>query len=307
MLSERNGKIHISKFIHAALQARSDHRLLCRGACSKASVAAAEGHPRASLTIEAALAFPLFLFAAALLLLPFRVLEVNRKMQDICEQVCEDVCQYAYSASRDAEELDPEKNPRDQAIYTGISAGLGAYAAEKARKEADDSRIGVINFMDSSCMTDGETVKVSLTYYYKLPFSVLGLGTLHQNVISSRRAWIGKKRTKTAASGENGQETMVYVGKNSTRYHLTATCHYLSNDLTAVLLSEIDTLRNKSGGKYHPCATCARETGGVLQVYVMPNGSSYHTEENCRSIISYVKQVPLSEVESLGVCSYCGK
>ena len=281
----------------AALQARlrkaAVHGEICPGV-------------EASMTIEAAIAFPLFIFAAALMLLTFRMMETTGRMQEACEQICRDVCQYAYTSNRDAKELDPESSPKDQALFNGISAGIGAYAAHKAREAADDGFLGTIEFLDSECMIDGEMVTIVLNYTYDLPFSILGKNSLQQTVTSSRRAWIGKKRTK---SGESGSEDdpLVYVGKNSTRYHLSASCHYLSNSLKTVPADQIEDIRNSGGGRYRPCSVCGGSGALSGEVYVMPSGSAYHTRNNCSAIIAYVKTVHLSEVEGLGVCSYCGK
>ena len=52
--------------------------------------------------------------------------------------------------------------------------------------------------------------------------------------------------------GENGNRMrmrLFYVGRNSTRYHRSRSCHYLVNNLSPVAFSEIEGLRNKSGGK----------------------------------------------------------
>ena len=97
---------------------------------------------------------------------------------------------------------------------------------------------------------------------------------------------------------------MVYVGKNSTRYHSSASCHYLSNDLTAVSYASLSGERNSGGKKYHPCSRCAKGvTGGT--VYIMPSGTSFHTSESCSAIRSYGRAVPKSDVAHLGPCSYC--
>ena len=311
----------LKRMIHsntAALQARSlstgvygetCSEMLRQGqACNCKNGTLTSGYiVEASMTVEAAIAFPLFIFAVALILLPFRVMETTGKMQEVCEQICEDVCQYAYTSDRDVKELDPEKSPKDQALYTGISVGLGAYAAAKAREAADDRFLGLINFIDSDCMTDGETVTIVLSYYYDLPFSVLGQGSLKQTVTSSRRAWVGKKRSKADDGDGTGDDPLVYVGKNSTRYHRSASCHYLSNNLKTVSAVQIENLRNADGGKYRPCAVCCASGSASGNVYVMPSGSAYHSQRNCRAIISYVKTVHLSEVESLGACSYCSR
>ena len=259
----------------------------------------------ASMTVEAAMAFPIFIFAIALVLLTFRAMETMGRMQEVCEEICEDVCQYAYTSSRDVKELDPNNSPKDQALYTGISVGLGAYAAAKARDAADDRLLGMIDFIDSDCMTDGETVTIVLKYHYDLPFSVLGQGSLKQTVTSSRRAWVGKKRGNGGASDGSEDDPLVYVGKNSTRYHLSSSCHYLSNNLKTVSAAQVESIRNSEGGKYRPCTVCCKNGSAEGSVYVMQSGSAYHTKRDCRAIIAYVKTVHLSEVESLGACSYC--
>jgi len=52
------------------------------------------------------------------------------------------------------------------------------------------------------------------------------------------------------------------------------------------------------------CPVCARAvTAGT--VYIMPSGSAYHRDPACRAIRAYVRAVRLSEVRSLGPCSYC--
>lgn len=99
---------------------------------------------------------------------------------------------------------------------------------------------------------------------------------------------------------------MVYIGSSMGRYHRLRTCHYLTNDFKAVPYDTVEELRSHSGGKYYACSVCGSgENGGT--VYIMPNGSSYHTRMDCSSVVSYVREVPLREVKHLGACSYCGE
>ena len=258
----------------------------------------------ASLTVEAALVLPLFLFALVLLMQPFHVMEAHRKMQDVCEEICAQAAQMAYS-DPDIRKEELEDSGRNQFLHYAGTGVLGAYAAERARSEAEDAHIGLIHFLDSEYLIDGEMVRVKLEYTYRLPFPVFGLRGLDQTVVSSRRAWIGAKRSLEDEDGEGGEDPLVYVGKRSTRYHLSPSCHYLFNDLQSVPLAAIPGLRNASGGKYYPCSRCGRHAGAM--VYIMPSGSAWHTREDCSAIIAYVRTVHRSEVEYLGACSYCGR
>ena len=282
----------------------------------------------ASLTVEAALVLPLFLFAMYLLILPLRMMDTAREMQQVCESVCQDTVQLLYLRSLtkkdgpDAggtdgtgEDGTTKDSPADigdtvtdlrlDGALTGNAVGMAAAAQARARVK-DDYVIHLLS-LRSSILGDGETVRLTLDYDYRLPFSVFGLGSIHQSVTAVRRAWTGRTEGgMTSASGGSGTEDSetVYVGKNSTRYHSSPSCHYLSNDLTAVSYESVSGERNSSGSKYHPCSRCAKGvTGGT--VYISPSGTSFHTTESCSAITAYARPVLKSEVAHLGPCSYC--
>lgn len=278
-------------------------------------------HFTASLTVEAALVLPLFLFAMYLLILPLRMMDTAREMQQVCESVCQDTVQTLYLRSLTRKESPgnggrPETEAeadtgKESEVRSSLNGGLtgnavGMAAAAIAGRRAGDGYVVHLLSLRSSVLGDGETVRVTLDYDYRLPFSVFGLGSIHQSVTASRRAWTGRTEGGLTSSGSGNaqEEEMVYVGKNSTRYHSSASCHYLSNDLTAVSYASISGERNSGGKKYHPCSRCAKGvTGGT--VYIMPSGTSFHTSASCSAIRSYGRAVPKSEVAHLGPCSYC--
>ena len=276
----------------------------------------------ASLTVEAALVLPLFLFAMYLLILPLRMMDTAREMQQVCESVCQDTVQALYLKSltrKDSRgdnrvpetETDADTGKEKESRGSRMSGALtgnavGMAAAAMAGRQAGDGYVIHLRSLRSSVLGDGETVRVTLDYDYRLPFSVFGLGSIRQSVTASRRAWTGRTEGGLTSSGSGGtqEEEMVYVGKNSTRYHSSASCHYLSNDLTAVSYASLSGERNSGGKKYHPCSRCAKGvTGGT--VYIMPSGTSFHTSESCSAIRSYGRAVPKSDVAHLGPCSYC--
>lgn len=287
----------------------------------------------ASLTLEAALALPLFLFAMYILILPMRMLRTSRSMQTACEEVCQAAAQgiYVIRAGTSAAEAVPEAAGAAETIarLAGLSSGsgetrdsasgsadlirgyltgnaLGAYAAQRAKAAAGDGYAEHVLSLRSSCLSDGETITLTLDYDYRLPFTVLGLGSIHQSVTASRRAWLGADPawdpSKTAEAAD--EDPIVYVGRDSTRYHRTASCHYLSNNMTPVPFSTVSLQRNRFGKSYAPCARCARGvTGGT--VYILDGGTSYHADAGCSALAAYARAVRLSTVSHLGKCSYC--
>ena len=146
-----------------------------------------------------------------------------------------------------------------------------------------------------------------MEYEISMPFPVLGLSSLHRTIRCRRRCWTGREGRYGERDSDGGEdEQIVYIGKNSTRYHPDRNCHYLSNRLTAVSWEHMAEKRNINGGKYYPCVSCGKEAAKGGRVYIMSSGSRYHSRQDCKSITAYVRAVRRKDVKHLGACSYCG-
>ena len=261
-------------------------------------------HLRASLTIEAALGLPLILFSMVVLMMPLRIMDADRQMQLAAEAVASDVSKYMYTAN----EIEHGRNASTEGeAYDFLNikndVALGTFAAVRAKEEATDKALSIVNFMGSEFMHEDDMITVKLEYSYKLPFAVLGLGTLTQETVASRRAWTGRDGSGGAVTSgelEEGDE-WVYIGRNSTRYHLSASCHYLSNSWSTSVVGN----DGRASGK-KPCDRCGRAAATGQTVYITPSGEKYHTDINCSAMKAYPQIVKRSTVEHMGCCSYCG-
>ena len=86
----------------------------------------------ASLTVEAALVLPLFLFAMYLLILPLRMMDTSRIMQQACEEVCQETVQLLYVQSL----TDKKSAPAESGESAGEQEGALPPGAEKKRNAA---------------------------------------------------------------------------------------------------------------------------------------------------------------------------
>lgn len=264
---------------------------------------------RASMSLEAACALSLFLLFMISLLAPMKVMDIHRQMQAALESAGEDAARYAYVTYRidHGEEVALEDQSWKQeymqkfAVKTAVLAGISNDLSRRCAGYPVEN----LNMAGSQVMNGNDDIDLVVHYKVRLPFSIFGLKSIPQMCRCKRRAWIGREGGKGEGDGAEGDagET-VYIGKNATRYHRNRFCHYLYNDLKTVTKAEIGDLRNVGGGIYHACSVCGN-LDGENTVYIMPSGDKYHTDPNCRSIIAYVQEIKLSEVEHLGGCFYC--
>lgn len=265
---------------------------------------------KASVSVEAALSLSLFVFAMVCMMIPFSMMERQRQVQAALESANQQLCQYAYLEYQmgKGEELpkDGEEWKQELAwnlLHRGAKAGGQAMAEGMFPKEGMSRR----SFSGSSYLEDEETIVLAMDYQMRMPFSILHLDSIPFSSKSARRAWIGRDGLADEGGGEGkeDEDPIVYIGKTSTRYHKSRSCHYLSNQLRTVDYELVASLRNQGGGKYYPCAVCGLGAGPGSRVYIMESGNRYHGDRQCSSIIAYVQAVRLSEVEHMGGCSYC--
>lgn len=268
---------------------------------------------KGSLTLEAALSLPLFLFACVCLMMPMKIMGRQRQIQAAAEAVGEELSKYAYLSDcmerGKAETVDAERERLEEEEDFGSraeSALTAGYAALGIMSRINGEWVEQVSFAGTEIGPD-EMVHIVMSYRLRLPFSVLGLDSIPMETICSRRMWTGAdgNRLRKGAGEEEEEEEIVYIGKSSSRFHRNRSCHYLDNDLKQVPAEEIEGLRNQEGKRYQSCKACG-SGGAEGSVYVMPYGTSYHTSGSCSAIIAYVQAVPLSQVEHLGPCSYCG-
>lgn len=265
-----------------------------------------------ALTLEAAMCLTLFVFASVCLVLPMKVMNTERKIQAAMEMIGEDYSRYAYlqqnmEQGKGLAPADIGNSVKEFSRF--LTSGAGAvYAQEQILDRVDTQALEHTNMLRSQIMTDGEMIDLIFDYEIRLPFPVLGMPAWKRTARCRRRAWVGmegKDYSSTGSQNKTDKDMRVYIGRDSTRYHKDRNCHYLSNRLTAVSKEQVAGIRNENGRKYRPCSVCGDRAMGI--VYILPNGESYHGEQNCRAIMAYVRTAKLSEVEHLGPCSYCSR
>ena len=236
----------------------------------------------ASMTIEAALVLPLFVFCSLALMMPMKWLDTERKIRMAAERFCEQASVSAYEQG-------------------GILSGLLLKGI--AEQYADD-----VIITESSVSDITGDIRYELKYKRFIPFFRNMTKDMNQTIGVQRREWIGldgKLKEKNGGREEDRQDEIVFVGAAMGRYHLYRDCHYISNTYQTITVKEASNRITSHGNKVTACSVCAKDCTEDDMVYLTPEGKHYHTSISCRSMSSYVQERYLEDVRHLGVCSYC--
>ena len=270
----------------------------------------------ASLTIEAALSLTLFMFTVILLSVPMEILDTQRKVQTVLETTGRELGWQVYRTSHTVHPAEMEAGKAAEAGekrlggWSELPSGLilQGYLKEKIQA-AGGNKVSNIQCGASRVSEDGEWIGLRASYQVRLPFSVFALDHVTLTSRSRKRGWIGAEGGYfSEKNGSEPEDGWVYVGRDSTRYHLSPSCHYISNQITAASYADAisGVLRNSGGCRYKACRYCGKTASAGGLVYILPSGEVYHGKQDCSSLAYYVQKVRRSEVEYMGVCSYCG-
>lgn len=258
----------------------------------------------ASLTVEAAMILPIFLFALSCLIMIGQIIQIQTRLQNALEMTAEKVASYSY-----AEELVRENvNGLNSIIAEWIIDGI-TFAAVKN----EIIELAGKNYLDHSCLKDGsdglyligstistekEFVDIVLSYKIRAPIPIFFDNQLWITQRSRRRLWIGSKKA------EEKVEVLVYVTVNGSVYHTNMDCSYLKRTIRSVSYESIRTERNESGGKYYDCEFCTKGIMGAV-VYITNYGDRYHFRTTCPGLSRGIRSLPLSQVNNLPQCKKC--
>ena len=125
-------------------------------------------------------------------------------------------------------------------VRTSVRAyPAGIFKGEDSRT-AGGNKVSNIQCGASRVSEDGEWIDLRASYQVRLPFSVFALD--HVTLTSGAGSGDGLERKAGISQRKNGSEPegkWVYVGRDSTRYHLSPSCHYISNQITAAAYADV--------------------------------------------------------------------
>lgn len=253
---------------------------------------------RASLTVEASLALPIFIAAIVVFLFVLQVMQLQLHIQKALYNQTMKASGYAYYLTIADMSYKAEQVLEEEYIKYSVIKELGK------------------DYLDGSCIERGSKgftlnmsgnpgeglVDVAMQYKVQIPFDILGIGKL--KLVSRIRChtWIGNVDGK-----DEDDSAKAYVTANGTVYHTHRDCTYITSDVESCAASGVAGLRNSSGAKYYACRTCCRnETAGLTKVYYTKYGTRYHSSATCSNLHSNVYVMKLEDAKAkYRQCSKC--
>lgn len=281
---------------------------------------------KASLTVEASLVLPLFLFFFMAFLYFIQVMTMQEILQEAITETGFTMARgaYIYSDFHDVKEVkDFDTSLLDEGIRLGledlsnviINNGFIKYAVagnlnvDRINRSCIVGGFDGIRFDDSKILQDSDDIDIVARYRVKIPIGIFGLYEMEMVQRVRLRGWTGQKLTPiyTIVEKDNdSNEKMVYITETGTVYHMDRNCSHIRLSVNAI--NGIPTFhRNKNGGKYYPCESCLKDghsPGGIY--YITSYGDRYHKSKTCSKIKRTIEQIPLSEVGLRALCKRCG-
>lgn len=234
----------------------------------------------ASLTVEAALVFPLFLFALVGMLFFFRMLQVTHIT--------------AVALAETGSWLSLEAEAEDMSLVKAV----GYFQKELLEKECPCSYIvgDKLGIGWNGTDLEGEYVELQIHYQCRFPVRLFGIGNIPVAQRVRMKKWTGYHK---GAESEGG-ERWVYITPNGTVYHVTRECTHLRLSIQTMAKQEA------IGLGYTSCLLCGDEGRIYPYYYVTEEGKKYHTRLDCSGLKRTVYMIRFSEIGNRPACSRCG-
>lgn len=274
---------------------------------------------KGSLTVEAALVLPMFVFATIIFLYCIQIVQLYEQVQKGITDVARRAATYGYvyeqflQDEKQNKDEKGEEQKQSKAILRTLLDG-SFYKINFLEVISEDTineglivggKLGIL-FLGSKFMED-EIIEVKATYSISLPTLFFKVHPIVVQQGVKTRGFVGRPLFVAEEEEEKEEGEYVYITEKGTVYHIEMTCSYIYRKPQAVMGSNIGDKRNNSGGKYYPCATCVHSELSMTQTYYITGyGTRYHSSASCTQVERNIKKLLLSEVGERRACKKCG-
>lgn len=258
----------------------------------------------ASVSLEASIAIPIFLFAFLEILSLLSYLSVYSGVLCAIKFVGDPVSVYGYAYDRVMEET--EEVSIGESFVTSLVFSE-TYLDAQVKKACDGALYqnmvsgGAegITLLGSHIDRADKEVAILAHYTVEPLISFAGTGLRGCNYYYAR-FWTGYEPEQYEVA-----EDMVYITEHGTVYHLSRDCTHLQLSIKSIQKSDLWEARNDYGRKYSKCPMCVEKEPAGDYYYITQRGDRYHAVLSCSGLKRTVRCVRRKEVEGWNLCNRC--
>ena len=244
---------------------------------------------KASATVEAAMIMPIIIAFFLSILWLIQIFQIHSIIGALVDEAGCKAVTMSYVSKMEDENIESAVNLAGGFFLSEI------YLRTKISESEVSKYIDMLSFL-FGVTGDKDTISLKATYVVRPPVKIPGYpGMLITNTFYSK-AYVGYEISDEAVS-------YIYVTRESQVYHTSKECRALTTYISTIFESELETKRNRNGGKYYPCEKCA-DRGGYL-AYITPYGTKYHKSAECSGLTTRIMKIPMTEVGERRKCFYC--
>ncbi len=263
--------------------------------------------PPASMTLEAAMILPLFLFFMLGILSVFDMIllqsSVNAALFRAGREAAEYAWYYRYA-------LDGGEKPQlpAQAAASGLSLlWVSGRVNELVKEEmpVKGTLAGSVSLLGSQVLDSNDEIYLTATYGALPGIRLPGVKEISLQSTYAGHAWTGYQLRESQEETAEEEDEIVYITDTGRVYHRSRACTYLQPSVRSVQGALVAGERSLGGAIYYPCEFCHPSAGGT--VFITSYGNRYHSAASCSAIHRNIREVPLKSVEGrMRPCSKCG-
>ena len=262
----------------------------------------------ASLTIEAALVVPIFLFAILNLYSMMEIFETQMCMQAALHQTAKEMAVEGYAYNLIGESAVTKSLPVQVAFSESYVRGKVNKLITKEKLDGSIIKNGSkgISYSFSKIMKK-DRIELVAVYGITPRFTMVPFSDVYTFTQAKVRAFTGYDPTMEEKGSGEEEEIYVYVTETGTAYHMDRGCSHLKLSINLISKEDLSLARNEDGGKYKACKYCKSGKSENNLFLITNQGDKYHTSVSCTGLKRTIKTIPLSKAGGYYPCSRCGK
>lgn len=265
-----------------------------------------------SMTVEACIVLPLFLFCFVNLLSSIEMIRLHGNLQVALRETGNKLSLYGYitenceqAVSGDEDYSDLNQLLEAAFTYSYLKADV---IKNGGKKYLDQSPLVFgadgLHFFGSNLLTDTDEIEINMSYGVAPPFPMVFVRPFLMTNRYYSHLWNGYRIPGT--DEDNGKKEYYYVAEYGDVFHTTRECSYLKISKRTVSLEKLPSCVNESGEHYSPCSKC-KKTFLAEKVWITDHGEHYHFNEACPGLSRTVYVITKKETAAYRPCNRCGE